>query len=287
MADDAKDDAPVPVFKKPARRGNARKRERADDDDADAAGGAAAADGAASSSSVSLEMMRELQRQRQRSKGVTLEATGVGDAVDEALAAGGADMTEHGLESTFTSQTDSGEVDPNMLRYIEEQMHGGGDGSGGGGGGPSAAPILDPEEAALYETPAHLQGFNPRPEHNAVEDSANRWLAGITEVSLGTEAKMAVIEETERAKRAMMEKIAGRDARRGLEDQREHRMEMPANFNSNFHGHRRDNAVARKAAAEARGAQNHGKHPERSEKGLPSDGSAFGKFKSQIRNQKR
>ena len=55
-------------------------------------------------------MMRELQRQRQRAKGVTLEVRAMADAVAEALAAGGAEATEHGLESTFTSQTDSGEV---------------------------------------------------------------------------------------------------------------------------------------------------------------------------------
>ena len=87
------------VFKKPSRRGNVRKRERTDDE------AAAAEDEGASGASTSLEMMRELQKQRQRAKGVTLEARGVGDEVDEALAAGG-ETTEHGLESTFTSVVD-------------------------------------------------------------------------------------------------------------------------------------------------------------------------------------
>ena len=68
--------------------------------------------------------MRELQKQRQRARGVTLEAKGVDEEAD-ALADGAAveEKVDHSLDSTFTSQVDSGEVDPNMLKYIEEQMH--------------------------------------------------------------------------------------------------------------------------------------------------------------------
>jgi len=308
------------AFKKPARRGNARKRERAEDDEEDAAasgaggGDASAAVGprcaprrvlasplpctclarAASNParavlngpplvlrSVSLEMMRELQRQRQRAKGVTLEVRAMADAVAEALAAGGAEATEHGLESTFTSQTDSGEVDPSMLKYIEEQMRSGGGESSGAAAGASLA-TLDPEEAELYVVPAHLRGFNPKPEHNAVEDSANRWLAGIAEVPLGTEARMTVIEETEKAKRAMMAK---REGKRAHEPPQEgHEMIIPANFNSNFHQHRREFAIARNAAS------SHGRGGGRGGRGgrdMQSDGSAYGKFKAQVRNSHR
>ena len=264
------------VFKKPSRRGNVRKRERTDDE------AAAAEDEGASGASTSLEMMRELQKQRQRAKGVTLEARGVGDEVDEALAAGG-ETTEHGLESTFTSQTDSGEVDPNMLRYIEEQLHGGG-GEGGSAAASSSTALLDPEEAELYTIPSHLRGHNPRPERNAVEDSANRWLAGIAEVQLGTEAKMAVIEETEKAKREMMAKKAGHEQRREREqEEREHQLSIPNNFNSNFHQHRREHAIARREAAQSRGQGGKGMGA----KNLASDGSAYGKFKANQRNFKR
>ena len=55
---------------------------------------------------TSLELMRELQRQRQRSKGVTLEPRGDQDL--EAAAAAGEAEADHSLDSTFTSQTDGG-----------------------------------------------------------------------------------------------------------------------------------------------------------------------------------
>ncbi len=331
-AGDAPEDAALPPqvapvsFKKPARRGNVRKRERAEDDEPDAAdrgGGEQSGSGPRWAGawqptscsrlritpavpfcarpspppppgplvvrSMSLEMVRELQRQRQRAKGVTLEVKGMADAVDEALAAGGAEATEHGLESTFTSQTDSGEVDPNMLKYIEEQMHGGG-GDGGGAAAGASVPTLDPEEAELYVVPAHLRGFNPKPEHNAVEDSANRWLAGIAEVPLGTDAKMAVIEETEKAKRAMMAKREGGARHRAPEPPQEgHQLTIPANFNSNFHQHRREHAIARKALSTSdRGHGGGGAGGgARGTRDLASDGSAYGKFKAHVRNSHR
>ena len=73
------------------------------------------------------ELMRELQKQRQRAKGVTLAAKGMLDEVDEALASEGRGRRRRlWPDSTFTSQTDSGEIDHNMLKYIEEQMQGGG-----------------------------------------------------------------------------------------------------------------------------------------------------------------
>jgi hypothetical protein len=193
-------------------------------------------------------MMRELQKQRQRARGVTLEAKGMMDEVEEALASAPVDTTQdHSLDATFTSQADSGEVDPNMLKYIEEQMKGGGGAEDSGAeGGERRVGALDPEEAELYTTPAHLKGAILK-QANVQEESANRWLAGIVEVPLGTEAKMASIEETERAKRAMMERHASK--RRAAEDEgtrAEHKMSVPGNFNANFHQHRREFAMARK-----------------------------------------
>ena len=94
---------------------------------------------------------------------MTLEPKAALDAVEEALAGGAegaaAAANDHGLDSTFTSQTDSGEVDVNMLKYIEEQMHGGG--GAGGSGAEGEKRVLDAEEAELYTTPAHLLGVVP------------------------------------------------------------------------------------------------------------------------------
>jgi len=280
------DDSGAVSFKKPSSRprGNVRKRERSGDDEE-------ASSAAPDAPSVSLEMMRELQRQRQRAKGVSLEVKGIGEAVDEALAgAGGVEETDHGLESTFTSQTDSGEVDPNMLKYIEEQMQGGGD-----GGGDSAAlartSALDAEEAELYTTPAHLIGVMPSNAPQVEEESASRWLAGIMEVPLSTEEKIASIEATERAKREMMSKVASKAVFRQQEEHREHQLSIPTNFNSNFHQHKRESALLRKAAQGAgKGGGPGGAGPPRGGGGgrdMASDGNAYGRFRAQVREGKR
>ena len=235
-------DAPAPVFKKPSARKNFRKRKVDEEEPADDAGTAAGG-----GPSNSLELMRELQRQRQRSKGVTLEPRGDQDL--EAAAAAGEAEADHSLDSTFTSQTDGGgEVDPNMLRYIEEQMRkeggGGGGGSSGGGGGDAAAAAAADEDG-LYVTPDHLQ--ERLLAKSAVQgkeiDDAQRWLAGIMEVPIGAEEKMEAIEQTELAKRKLMAQEAAA-GRRGGGPQ----LSIPANFNANFHQHRRDAAQLKRDA---------------------------------------
>ena len=190
--------------------------------------------------------MRELQRQRQRSKGVTLEPRGDQDL--EAAAAAGEAEADHSLDSTFTSQTDGGgEVDPNMLRYIEEQMRkeGGGGGGGSSGGGGDAAAVTAADEDGLYVTPDHLQ--ERLLAKSAVQgkeiDDAQRWLAGIMEVPIGAEEKMEAIEQTELAKRKLMAQEAAA-GRRGGGPQ----LSIPANFNANFHQHRRDAAQLKRDA---------------------------------------
>lgn len=177
-------------------------------------------------------MMRELQQQRRRAKGVTLEPKAALDEVEEALAAGGAEAApDHGLDSTFTSQTDSGEVDPEMLKYIEQQMQGGG--AGGEDGEKPRGGVLDADEAELYTTPAHLIGVVPGGSAAEAdeESAAQRWLAGITEVDVSTEDKMANIEATEKAKRDMMQKQAEKKRFSELEAMRNgHKMEVPGNY---------------------------------------------------------
>lgn len=262
------------VFKKPFRRGNMRKRERAVDEPEEAADG----------TSMSLEMMRELQKQRQRSKGVTLEAKGALEEVDEALAGGSTDLAaEGGLETTFTSQTDSGEIDHQMLKYIEEQMQGGGDEAGGS---EQRKVAIDPEEAELYTTPANLIGVVPGgAEADVTEDSANRWLAGIMEVELSTEDKIASIEATEKAKRMMMERHACKAKTKEASGDA-HAMVVPANYNSNFHQHRRENAIARKAQFGGKG-QGKGGGGGKGQGNMASDSAAFGRFRAHERRMGR
>ena len=69
------------------------------------------------------------------------------------------------------------------------------------------------------------------------------WLAGIMEVPIGAEEKMEAIEQTELAKRKLMAQEAAA-GRRGGGPQ----LSIPANFNANFHQHRRDAAQLKRDA---------------------------------------
>ena len=140
--------------------------------------------------SASLEMMKELQRQRKREKGVSLELKGTdGDA--EELNPDEEEARELNLDSTFTAQTDAGEVDPNMLKYIEEQMEKGEDGAAKR----NAAFEADDEE--LFATPAHLKERLKSDVNLTEAEDAGRWLAGIVEVQVAPEEKMAAIGHRE------------------------------------------------------------------------------------------
>ena len=124
-----------------------------------------------------------------------------------------------------------------------EEGGGGGGGSGGGGGDAAAAAAAD--EDGLYVTPDHLQ--ERLLAKSAVQgkeiDDAQRWLAGIMEVPIGAEEKMEAIEQTELAKRKLMAQEAAA-GRRGGGPQ----LSIPANFNANFHQHRRDAAQLKRDA---------------------------------------
>lgn len=101
--------------------------------------------------SCSLEVMKELQRQRHRSKGVTLDPKGGTELEAPPEDADEQSQGTHNLSSTFTAQTEAGEVDPKMLQYIEEQMR------KEEGAQETLAPSVDPDEEELYTTAAHLQ----------------------------------------------------------------------------------------------------------------------------------
>lgn len=196
----------------------------------------------------SLHAMRTLQRQRARARGVALDAKGELDLEDQI---GGESADEEPgdvaavLGATFTQQTEGGDVDPNMLRYIEEAMGKDPNAKPGAPGG--TADALD-DEAELYKTPAFLLARKPKLSEQAADhEDAQRWLAGIEEVQLSTEEKLLNIEHTEKAKAKMLEKLESRMKRsvqggggggsfggRGGGDS-----VLPGNFTSNFHHHRK------------------------------------------------
>lgn len=271
------------VFKKPARKANMRKRKA----ESGPAEGGETADGPGCASpfptplsaghlfspsqhvcchrSMSLELVKELQRQRQRSKGVTLELKGTeGVAAEEAEGEEGRDLS---LATTFTAQTDAGEVDPNMLKYIEEQME---KEEGSGGAGRDSAFGADEE---LFATPAHLQQLHSGASAGTGEvEDAGRWLAGIVEVQVKPEDKIAAIEATELAKRKLMEARAGRSGRT------QPAMEIPSNFNADFHNHRKESQALVKSK-QGRGAGPH-------DPNLASDGRAAAQFRKHERNKR-
>jgi len=261
------------VFKKAARgKANMRKRDRpaAEDDE----GGSADAADAGATSTSSLSLMRELQKQRQRAKGVTLE---VKSAVEEGEAAGEAeDAEDHGLENTFTAQKDGGEVDPNMLKYIEEQMQRQG---GEGGDRPAGGPVDD--EDGLYVTPAHLIGKVQSTEAAELED-ANRWLAGIQEVAVSAEEKMANIEQTEVAKRKMMLAKANKP-----DKSKDWKIAIPGNYNSNFHLHRREFSQVAKGRGRGRGGRGRGGEAPTGSIPVASDGARMESFRRNEMNRRR
>lgn len=290
------------VFKKPARKNNIRKR-KADDDaavDESSEGGPRCADTASPTASptrmpddprmpayprvsphrrrsVSLELMKELQRQRQRAKGVTLEPKG--DAAEAAAGAEDEEGQDLSLDTTFTAQTDAGEVDPNMLKYIEEQMQKEEDAP------KRASSAFDADDEELFATPAHLKKRHESaslPAAALEAEDANRWLAGIVEVSLAPEDKMAAIEATELAKRKLMAAKASARASSGPEVS----MEIPANYNANFHKHRQESKhlMKSKGGGGPGGGGMGGKHS--SDPSLASDGKAMAQFRAHDRNKR-
>ena len=130
-----------------------------------------------------------------RAKGVSLAPKAALDEVEEALQQVPVKKVDHGPDST-TSQTDSGEADPNMLKTSRANARRRRRGFFADGERAMSSE-LDAEEVELYTTPAHLLGVIPVAFLHAEESSAQRWLAGIIEVEVGVEEKMATIEPTE------------------------------------------------------------------------------------------
>ena len=99
------------------------------------------------------------------------------------------------------------------LKYIEDELAKRRGAAGGppAGDEPAAAPGAL-TAASLYETPEDLRAATAPPGAEGDEDGADRWLTGIVEVQLPVEFKLRNIEETERAKAALLEAQRARAA---------------------------------------------------------------------------
>lgn len=133
--------------------------------------------------------------------------------------------------------------DPNMLRFIENELAkrraGAGGGDAGGDEGEGGKSKMT-EEEALYVTPANLSV-----RKTEGEETADRWLTGIVEVQLPMDYKLKNIEETELAKAKMLEKTRRGGGRpEGVEGMPPpppvpKRQQQPANLSANFTLHRK------------------------------------------------
>lgn len=107
-----------------------------------------------------------------------------------------------------------------MVRYIEEKLEekraaqrpqDAAAGAGGARGGPAGPRSEQELEAELYAVPEHLQGMEKR----ELNSESQGWLVGITEVKLDKTFKLKNIEETEEAKKKLLEAaITGQDTHR-------------------------------------------------------------------------
>eukprot|EP00741_Cyanophora_paradoxa_P008998 tig00001424_g8711.t1 len=227
-----------------------------------------------------LQDIKLMQRERGRKKGLTAEELIVGAPLgsDEegpkyglqkrkAADADEKDMTQ--LESTFTTQQDTAEVDEHMEKFIQEEMA-----RRRGEGGEKKKEEEKPKsrEDELYTIPAHLKA-----KSKIVEDTAGAWLTGIMEVQLPIDYKLKNIEETEAAKRRMIEERKARMASStGIST-------GVVNYNAAYSQH----AALRRAEVRAPGAEGAEEERGRKRAAASSDDAALRRFKAYAASKKR
>mmetsp|Transcript_29345 Transcript_29345/g.56319 ORF Transcript_29345/g.56319 Transcript_29345/m.56319 type:complete len:281 (-) Transcript_29345:324-1166(-) len=209
---------------------NYRKRRAEEDVDTDDN------DHAPSSSQLSLserlEDTKNLQRQRKKDKGVSTDklsgysSAGVqliqvyeNEEEEEAEAAA--------LGDTFANETLVAEEDPNMVKYIEEELR---KRRGLASDQQDGRETTEVErlEAELYAIPENLKMGKANEE-----DASDRWMTGIVEVELPVAHRLDNIEATELAKASMLNtKMFKR------QELREKTQTLPASLSSNFSLHR-------------------------------------------------
>lgn len=139
------------------------------------------------------------------------------------------DAFETGIGTQFSAETNIGDTDEQMMKYIEDQM------SKRTGAGESSKKdesdsnrYLSPEEAAILALPSHLRETSTK---KSEEMLSNQMLNGIPEINLGIEAKIRNIEATEEAKQKL---IAEQKSKKDLPSHF-----VPKNFAVNFVQHHR------------------------------------------------
>ncbi|KAL3348336.1 hypothetical protein AABB24_021813, partial [Solanum stoloniferum] len=164
---------------------------------------------------LALEEVKFLQKQRERKLGVPA----VSSTTSQVAAGGGGSNSSAGglvrkvndkgegdgekdelvLQDTFAQETAVMEEDPNMLRYVEQEL------AKKRGKNVDVADQVENEvkraEDELYKIPEHL-----KVKRRNSEESSTQWTTGIAEIQLPIEYKLKNIEETEAAKKLLQEK---------------------------------------------------------------------------------
>lgn len=112
---------------------------------------------------------------------------------------GDGDNDDWALNETFAEETEEADEDPNMVKFIEDQL------AKKKGMKIDASDEVENElqraEDELYKIPDHL-----KVKRRNSEESSTQWTTGIAEVQLPIEYKLRNIEETEAAKKNLQEK---------------------------------------------------------------------------------
>lgn len=136
------------------------------------------------------------------------------------------DAYDTGIGTQFSAETNIGDTDEEMMKYIEEQLK-----KKKGievDSKDETNKYLTPEEAAILALPSHLRESSTK---KSEEMLSNQMLNGIPEVDLGIESKIKNIEATEEAKQKL---IADQKSKKDFPSQF-----VPQNFAVNFVQHNR------------------------------------------------
>ncbi|XP_006365449.1 uncharacterized protein C9orf78 [Solanum tuberosum] len=197
------------------KRRNFRKRSRVDDGEDDSSTKDNNGSDDEQERRLALEEVKFLQKQRERKLGVPA----VSSTTSQVAAGGGGSSSSAGglvrkvndkgegdgendelvLQDTFAQETAVMEEDPNMLRYVEQEL------AKKRGKNVDVADQVENEvkraEDELYKIPEHL-----KVKRRNSEESSTQWTTGIAEIQLPIEYKLKNIEETEAAKKLLQEK---------------------------------------------------------------------------------
>ncbi|KAL8147883.1 hypothetical protein AgCh_005275 [Apium graveolens] len=157
---------------------------------------------------LALEEIKFLQKQREKKPGIPALLSGnQGGGVNGGLVPKGTENKnevdgendELVLQDTFAQETAVMVEDPNMLRYVEQEL------AKKRGKTIDDADQVENEikhaEDELYKIPEHL-----KVKRRNSEESSTQWTTGIAEIQLPIEYKLRNIEETEAAKKLLQEK---------------------------------------------------------------------------------